>query len=33
MKQILLEILKEDKELLKKFLETKDYDFAYLHTD
>lgn len=33
MKQILLEILKEDKELLKKFLETKDYDFAYIHAD
>ena len=33
MKQILLELLKEDKDLLKNFLESKDYYFAYLHWD
>jgi len=29
-RQILLELLKEDKDLVKKFLDTKDYDFAYV---
>jgi len=29
-RQILLELLKEDKELVKSFLEKKDYDFAYV---
>lgn len=32
-KQILLELYREDKEAVKKFLEKKDDDFAYVHSD
>ncbi len=32
-RQILLELLKDDKETAKAFLEKKDLDFAYIHTD
>ncbi len=32
-RQILLELLKDDKETAKAFLEKKDLDFAFIHTD
>lgn len=32
-RQILLELLKDDKETAKAFLDTKDLDFAYIHSD
>mgnify|MGYP005613878263 CR=1 FL=1 len=32
-RQILLELLKDDKETAKAFLERKDLDFAFIHTD
>lgn len=32
-KQILLELLKDNKDAAKEFLEKKDADFAYIHTD
>lgn len=32
-KQILIELMKDDKEMIKAFLDWKDADFAYIHTD
>jgi hypothetical protein len=32
-RQILLELLNDNQEAVENFLQTKDADFAYLHTD